>query len=55
MPGSWLASFARRLTRDASLERLVAPAIADLQSEAPGAFFIRTLWLDGGRQPLETY
>ena len=70
MPGLWLASIARRLTRQTSFERLVSPAIADLQSEAAGGFLITTrhytaigavlicaLWRDFGldiRTALET-
>lgn len=34
MPGIWMTRLARRLTRQDTFERLVSPAIADLQSEA---------------------
>lgn len=34
MPGYWLTAIARRLTRRDTFERLVSPAIADLQREA---------------------
>ena len=34
MPGIWMTRFARRLTRQDTFERLISPAIADLQSEA---------------------
>jgi len=40
MRGDWLTSLARRLTRPGTFERLVSPAIADLQSEASGNFLI---------------
>ena len=41
-PGRYLEALARRLTRPDTFERLIAPAIADLQCEAPGGFGIRT-------------
>ena len=34
MPGIWMSRVARRLTRPDTFERLVSPAIADLQAEA---------------------
>ena len=34
MPGIWIARLARRLTRPDTFDRLVSPAIADLQLEA---------------------
>ena len=40
-PGRYLEAVARRLTRSDTFERLIAPAIADLQCEAPGGFVLR--------------
>lgn len=41
MAGSWLASLGKALTRPETFEKLVSPAIADLQREAPGGMVAR--------------
>ena len=41
MPGIWIARLARRLTRPDTFDRLVSPAIADLQLEAQHGWWAR--------------
>jgi len=40
MPGTWFATFARRVIHAETFEFVVAPAIADLQFEASGAGYL---------------
>lgn len=42
MPGTWLTRIARRLTREETFDRLVSPAIADMQREAAHGMLLRT-------------
>jgi hypothetical protein len=43
MPGAWIATIARRIAREDTFERMVSPAIADLQVEARSIAPLR-LW-----------